>query len=177
MFLPKIVIKKILFATDLSENARQALAYAVSLSNLYGAGVTILHALEDSPGISAAIMYHIGPEQWAAIQKQQEESARQIIIGKQREDSPAVKEALTGFFKNLAQNFENQRFVLDEVVIQRGNPVDLIIDTAQSRNCDLIVMGTQGHGGLAQMMIGSTAQKVLKRSRTPVLVVRFSDQF
>ena len=177
MFLPKIVVKKILFATDLSENARQALAHAVSLANLYGAGITIIHALEDSPGMSAAIMYHVGPEQWTSIQKEKEENARKIIIGKQREGQPDVGEALTGFFKALSQNYENQRFVLDEVVVKRGNPVDLIIETAESKNCDLIVMGTQGHGGLAQMMIGSTAQKVLKRSKIPVLVVRLSDKF
>jgi len=36
-------------------------------------------------------------------------------------------------------------------------------------------MGTQGHGGLAQMIIGSTAQKVLKRSKVPVLVVRLPE--
>nr|NJM03452.1 universal stress protein [Desulfobacula sp.] len=61
MILPKIKIKKILFATDLSESARQSLAYAVSLSNLYGAGITIVHALEETQGMEAAIAYHVGP--------------------------------------------------------------------------------------------------------------------
>jgi len=45
MIVPQI--KKILYATDLSENARYAFAYAASLANQYGAGVTILHVLED----------------------------------------------------------------------------------------------------------------------------------
>ena len=59
--------------------------------------------------------------------------------------------------------------------MKRGDPVDLIIETAEKMKCDLIVMGTQGQGGLAKMMLGSTARKVLKRSKIPVLVVRLSE--
>ena len=176
MLLPKIEIKKILFATDLSQNALQAMAYAVSLSNLYGAGITILHALEDSPGMSAAIMYHVGPEQWAEIQKHQVETTRDLIIAKKRDDEPSIQKALIEFYQNFAVKYENQTFVLDDIVVKRGIPVDLIIETAENSKCDLIVMGTQGHGGLAQMMIGSTAQKVLKRSSVPVLVVRLPEK-
>jgi len=40
-------IRKILYATDLSENARHAFGYAVSLANRYGAGITIMHVLGD----------------------------------------------------------------------------------------------------------------------------------
>ncbi|MFZ0611579.1 MAG: universal stress protein [Desulfobacterales bacterium] len=172
MLLPKVTIKKILFATDLSEGARQALAYAVSLSNLYGAPITILHALEESAGVSAAVMYHIGPDLWNEIKKKHEENARNVIIAKQREDDPALKEALHRHYKEVSQSFEEQAFALDDVVVKRGRPVDLIVETAVRTRCDLIVMGTQGQGGLTQMMLGSTAQKVLKRSKIPVLVVR-----
>ncbi|MFH1154780.1 MAG: universal stress protein [Pseudomonadota bacterium] len=176
MILPKVDIKKILFATDLSETSRQALAYAVSLSNHYNAGITILHALEDSPGISAAIMYHVGPEQWAEIQKRHEDNARARIIAKRKEDDPAMKEALVKVYEKAARDYENQSFTLEDIVVRKGNPVDLIIETAEDLNCDLIVLGTQGHTLLAQMMIGSTAKKVLKRSTIPVLVVRLSDK-
>lgn len=175
MFLPKISIKKILFATDLSDYARQALAYAVSLSNLYGAGITIVHALEESQGMEAAVMYHVGPEAWAKIKKQHEESARNIIIGKKRDIDPGMTDALKQFYQNISGKLENQHFVLDEVVVQRGNPVDVIIETAEKRECDMIIMGTKGHGGLAQMLIGSTAKKVLQQTKVPVLVVRLPD--
>jgi nucleotide-binding universal stress UspA family protein len=172
MILPKIEIKKILYATDLSESALIALGYAVSLANLYHAGITIVHAMEESPGVDAAIMYHVGPEQWDEIKKQNEENARRIIIGKQREDNPAMESALKKFFNGVSEKFENQSFKLDDVVVKRGIPVDVIIETAEKGRCDLIVMGTHGHGGLTQMMLGSTAQKVLKQSKIPVLVVR-----
>ncbi len=172
MILPKIQIKKILYATDLSESARHALAYAVSLANLYGVGITILHVLEENPGIDAAVRANVSAEQWAEIKKEREDSARNAIIAKQHEDDPKMKEILKKFYHNVSDNLENQSFVLDEMVVKRGYPVDMIIETAENRNCDLIVMGTQGHGGLAQMIIGSTAQKVMKRSKIPVLVVR-----
>lgn len=175
MILPKIKIKKILFATDLSDHARQSLAYAVSLSNLYGAGITIVHALEESQGMEAAIAYHVGAEAWARIKKQNEESARSAIIGKQRAVDPGMKTALTQLYENISENEENQSFVLDEVVIGRGNPVDVIIEAAETRACDMIVMGSKGHGGLAGMLIGSTAKKVLQQAKIPVLMVRLPD--
>jgi len=175
MLLPKIEIKKILYATDLSESARQALAYSVSLANFYKAGITIVHALEESPGMDAAVKYHVGPERWAEIKKENEHNARGAIMRKQHEDSPAMKAALKDFYKDVSEKFENQSFKLDEVVVKRGNPVDIIIETAEKKSCDFIVMGTHGHGGLAQMMLGSTAQKVLKQAKVPVLVVRLPE--
>jgi nucleotide-binding universal stress UspA family protein len=177
MILPKIVVKKILYATDLSENSRPALAYAVSLANLYGAGITILHALDESPGMETAVMNYIGEERWAEIKKQNEESAIKAIIGKKREDDPAMKSSLKTFYKSVSEDYEDQSFELEEMVVKRGDPADLILEVSETHNCDLIVMGTQGRGGLAKMMLGSTAQKVLKRSKKPVLVVRLSDLF
>jgi len=175
MILPKIKIKKILFATDLSESARQSLAYAVSLSNLYGAGITIVHALEETQGMEAAIAYHVGAEAWARIKKKQEDSARSAIIGKQRAVDPGMKDALTQFYETVSENEENQSFVLDEVVVGRGNPVDVIIEAAQAKECDLIVMGSHGHGGLAGILMGSTAKKVAQQSKIPVLIVRLPE--
>lgn len=175
MILPKIKIKKILFATDLSESARQSLAYAVSLSNLYGAGITIVHALEETQGMEAAIAYHVGAEAWARIKKKQEDSARSAIIGKQRAVDPGMKDALTQFYETVSENEENQSFVLDEVVVGRGNPVDVIIEAAEAKGCDLIVMGSHGHGGLAGILMGSTAKKVVQQAKIPVLIVRLPE--
>ncbi len=176
MILPKVAIKKILFATDLSENARLALAYAVNLAKMFGLGITIVHALEESPGMDAAISYHVGAERWAEIKQQRTSDARKAIIGKQRPESGHILQALQSIYRNASTEFEEQTFQLDDVLVKRGNPVDVIIETAEKTGCDLIVMGTQGHGGLARFMLGSTAQKVLKQSRIPVLVVPLPDK-
>ena len=172
MLLPKISINKILFATDLSEYTLQAFAYAVNLSNICNAEITIVHALEDFKGMEKVMRQQIGRERWEKIKKENEEGARNIIIAKQREDDPSMKEALKYFYKNVSENFENQSYVLDEIVVKREDPVDLIIKTAESKKCDIIVMGTQGLGKLARMLIGNTAKKVIQNSKIPVLVVR-----
>ncbi|RPH39313.1 MAG: hypothetical protein EHM87_24285 [Burkholderiales bacterium] len=69
MMLPKVEIRKILYTTDLSESARHAFAYAASLANLYGAGITILHVLTDDPVMSMGIISYIGEKQWEEIRK------------------------------------------------------------------------------------------------------------
>ncbi len=51
MELPKVEVKKILYATDLSESARRAFAYAVSLANLYQAKITFLHVMSEDPNL------------------------------------------------------------------------------------------------------------------------------
>ena len=175
MLLPKISINKILFATDLSEYTLQAFAYAVNLSNICNAGITIVHALEDFKGMDEVMAQQIGRERWAKIKKENEEDARNTIIAKQREDDPSMKEGLKYFYKNVSENFENQRFVLDEIVVKREDPAKLIIKTAESKKCDIIVMGTQGLSKLARMLIGDTAKKVMQKSKIPVLVVRLPD--
>jgi nucleotide-binding universal stress UspA family protein len=56
MIIPKIEIKKILYTTDLSENSRYAFAYAVSLADLYGAKLILLHVLPELPKVDAKVM-------------------------------------------------------------------------------------------------------------------------
>ncbi|NIW10607.1 MAG: universal stress protein, partial [Gammaproteobacteria bacterium] len=65
MTLPKVEVKKILYATDLSENARFAFAYAVSLADLYGAKIALLHVLpEVSELMDQHVIGYIDPDKW-----------------------------------------------------------------------------------------------------------------
>jgi nucleotide-binding universal stress UspA family protein len=52
-------IKKILYATDLSENARHAFGYAVSLANRYDAGITVLHVVEELSSFARSMVEEI----------------------------------------------------------------------------------------------------------------------
>ncbi|RLF56739.1 MAG: universal stress protein, partial [Thermoplasmata archaeon] len=54
MMVPEI--KKILYPTDLSKNARYAFSYAASMANHYGAGVTILHVLEEPSPVALGMV-------------------------------------------------------------------------------------------------------------------------
>jgi nucleotide-binding universal stress UspA family protein len=175
MELPKIEVKKILYATDLSENARYAFAYAVSLADLYNAAIVIIHVLPEIPDrIDKNIVGYISAERWEEIKSQNVDETRQALIGKRR-DHLSIKDALHQFSENVKEGHDGTGFVTDDIVVARGNPVEEILKSAEKMKCDIIVMGTHGHGTLADAMMGSTARRVLRRSRKPVLVVRLPD--
>ena len=172
MELPKVDVKKILYATDLSENARFAFAYAVSLAGLYGASITFIHVLPEIPDmLDKSVIGYISEERWKEIKSQHLEEAREAIIGKRR-NHLAIRDALNQFSEDVRQSGDGESFVTDDIIVIRGNPVEGILKYSEERNCDLIVMGTHGHGTLTDAMMGSTARRVLRRSAKPVLVIR-----
>ncbi len=170
MKLPNIQIKKILYATDLSESAVHAFSYAVSLANMYGAGITILHVLAEFPG-EEFIANMINTDTWKEIKSRHYSDARDELIGKKR-DHVAIKEVLEAFSEEAQAVDEDQTFVTDEVLIKQGAPAETIVETSQELNCDLIVVGTHGHGVIADVLVGNTAKWVIKHSPIPVLVIR-----
>jgi nucleotide-binding universal stress UspA family protein len=172
MILPAVTIKKILYATDLSESARHAFAYAVSLATRYEAGITMLHVIAEEPNLETMVRRHISEPQWEEIKKRNEDEARAALIGKM---SPRgiISEALEQFRKEVEA--KSVRFRTDEILVVRGNPEEQILTQAKEKNCDLIVMGTYGTSTLTDAMIGSTARRVVRRSPIPVLVIRLSE--
>jgi nucleotide-binding universal stress UspA family protein len=176
MKLPKVEVKKILYATDLSENARYAFAYAVSLADLYHAAITMIHVLPEVPSlIDKNVIGYISADRWEEIKSQNVEEAREALIGKRR-DHLVIRDVLHQFSENVKEGHEGEGFVTDDIIVVRGNPVEQILAQAEGKNCDLIVMGTHGHGTLADVMMGSTARRVLRRSKKPVLVVRLPEE-
>jgi nucleotide-binding universal stress UspA family protein len=170
MKLSNIQIQKILYATDLSESAAHAFSYAVSLANMYGAGITILHVLAEFPG-EEFVTNMINTDTWQEIKNRHYSEARDQLIGKKR-DHIALKEVLEAFSEETLADAEDQTFVTDEVLIKHGTPAEVIVDTAQEMNCDLIVMGNRGHGTITEVFVGSTAKWVVKHSPIPVLIIR-----
>ena len=170
MKLSNIQIKKILYATDLSETSVHAFSYAVSLANMYGAGITILHVLAEFPG-EDFIANMVDTDTWHEIKNRHYSEARQQLIGKKR-DHVAIKEVLQAFSEEAKVDGEDQPFVTDEVLIKNGDPAEIIVQTAKERHCDLIVMGTHGRGAITDVLIGSTAKRVVRQSTIPVLVIR-----
>ncbi len=170
MKLSNIQIKKILYATDLSESAVHAFSYAVSLANMYGAGITILHVLAEFPG-EEFIVNMIDRDTWEEIKNRHYSEARDQLIGKKR-GHVAIKEVLEAFSEEAKADAKDQTFVTDETLIKTGAPAEIIVQTAKEQNCDLIVMGTHGHGTFADVFVGSTAKWVIRQSPIPVLVIR-----
>jgi nucleotide-binding universal stress UspA family protein len=173
MQLTDIYIKKILYATDLSETAVHAFSYAVSLSKMYKAGITILHVLAQFPG-EDFISNMINTDTWREIKNRHYSKAQNELTERKRNQT-AIKEVLQAFSDEVKANGEENRFVTDNILIDNGVPAQMIVETAQNQNCDLIVMGTHGHGVIADVLIGSTAKWVVKHSPIPVLVIRLPE--
>lgn len=155
-------IKKILYATDLSESAQYAFGYAVSLSNRYQARLTVLHVIEElSATVQIQVKSMIGDEKWLLAQEEITRTATAKIEAR-------LKKICTD-----AQTLEDHcTFGTPEIVIAHGHPVQTILEQSTQHNSDLIVMGTHGFGTFKDTWMGSTARRVLHRSRTPVLTIR-----
>lgn len=155
-------IKKILYTTDLSQNARYAFGYAASIANQYGAKITILHVLQTLPHDALVrVSYVLGEERWKDLQEQNEQKVLNTI-----------KTRLEKFCDDMKASLVECPFLVDEILVIPGEPVEVIISQIKTDTYDLVVMGTHGMGALADAMIGSTARRVLRRSELPVLVIR-----
>jgi nucleotide-binding universal stress UspA family protein len=173
MQLPSVQIRKILYATDLSENAVHALAYAVSLAGTYGAALTTLHVVSEFSGEEFAA-HMISKDTLQAIKERHYSEARTQLIGKKR-DKIAIREIIQAFYQETLADDTAFGQMADEILIKSGAPAEVIVQTAQELNCDLIVMGTRGQGFISDILVGSTAKWVLKHSSIPVLVIRLPE--
>ena len=78
--------------------------------------------------------------------------------------------------QQFCQNVESQIGapcvdLVSEIIVTEGYPVEEILNTADTKACDVIVLGTHGKGWLKQTFLGSTATSVLERTRKPVFVI------
>jgi arsenite transporter len=161
-----IDIKKILFATDLSETARHAVKYACSIGNSYNAKVHAIHVVPDvldeySSGTGIDLSSSMDRKKWDEFNKKNIETAKTAIRERMKITSQKILEQIPHC--PLSEN---------RTIVKAGNPVNEIIRTAQENNFDLIIMGTHGHGEFEKMILGSTASGVILKSRVPVLVAR-----
>ncbi|MEK7483029.1 MAG: universal stress protein [Planctomycetota bacterium] len=150
-------IKKILVPTDFSEGSRIAFEYAFSLAKKIGAGIDLVHICEHSPYIYAETQLAKPGDAPQSLQSYLE-----------KETNLHMK----NFMKHLPQ--ENTVTVKDYVVY--GNPYEEIVKMAIEKHFDLVVMGTHGRTGVAHLLLGSVAEKVVRYSESPVLTVRVPSQ-
>ena len=154
-------IKNILYLTDLSKNSAYVFRYAVQLARTFDAKITVLHVLKKiDPAMEIPILVHIGEE---AYQKLIEEKEQDIIKG--------IKDRLQEFTEKELQDDPEGTNRVSAILVYEGNPVAEILETANKLNSDLVVMGDHSKGILAHTFLGSTAERLLRHIRRPVLVV------
>ena len=158
-------IKTILYATDLSENARYAYNYAASLAQQYGANITILHVIEKlSAETFLQIQGYVGEEKWKKLQEE-----------KQTDFITTIKGRLSSFCDEISGEVDACTFQVDKIIVKEGIAADEILHQAELNDADLIVMGTRGFGMFKDALMGGTARRVVRRSVIPVMVVKLPE--
>lgn len=159
-------IKNILYATDLSENARYAYNYAASLAQQYEARITILHVIEKPTAETfLQIQGYVGEDRWTQLQDE-----------KQSEFIDKIKGRLSDFCDEISGDVDACTFQVDKIIVKVGIAADEILHQAELNDADVIVMGTRGFGMFKDALMGGTARRVVRRSSVPVMVIRLSEQ-
>lgn len=143
-------MQRILVPTDFSENAKQALVYARDFAHKLGAELVLFHAYH-IPYVHAEMpagMYQ------SAIDEAQEETENQL--------------------QELANKLlgpEGDANVPYQLASKLGFAVETILSYAEEIQADLILMGTQGVNGLADVILGSITSSVVERAELPVMAI------
>lgn len=140
-----INLKKILVPMDFSKFSAKALRYAEELAEKFHSELHLLHAFEAVPIMSGDSVYF--PPDVAA---QEEEALRKTLDELEVHASESVQ-------------------VVRKLIL--GHPFVEIVKYARDNEIDLIVMGTHGRGAIAHMLLGSVAEKVVRKAPCPVLTV------
>jgi nucleotide-binding universal stress UspA family protein len=144
-----VSLKRILVPIDFSEHSKDALTYANTLAEQFRSELILVYVVEP-------IVYpsDLGFGQVAMPNLEPEFTAR-------------GKAGLAQLIKEHVMAGLTAR-----AIVQTGRAFLEILNTAKEEHVDLIVIATHGHAGVEHLIFGSTAEKVVKRARCPVLMVR-----
>ena len=92
--VPPINYKKILYTTDLSESGRYAFHHAASLTNCYGADLTVIHVVEGGPELDRRLFGYVDEKLWEEIKTRNLDEAKDILTSRKR-DNAAIKECVS----------------------------------------------------------------------------------
>jgi universal stress protein A len=147
--------KMILVPHDFSASANHAAAIARDEAKLHGARLVLLHVID---------LGHIAPDS--------------VIVPNATGAPINVKDyavaSAEGHLADLAERLRKDGITATSF-IRVGGPVDEIVRFADDEHADVIVMGTHGRTGLAHLLVGSVAERVVRVSKVPVLTVRHPD--
>lgn len=147
------MFKHILIPTDGSAVSTKAAKAGIALAKESGAKVTGYCAVEPVPTRFYGEGYVMDRQSVADFERRSREHARKQVASIER----AARKAGVPF---------------QPLVETARTPYHGIVEAAKKRDCDLIFMASHGHRGLARLMLGSVADKVVQSSRVPVLVYR-----
>jgi len=140
-------LKRLLVPIDFSACSKKALQYAIPFAEQFQASLTLLYVVQ--------INYAVG--ELGAI------DVSMLEVEMRQQASQRLAELVRD---------EVRKRVPSETIVRMGRPVTEIITAAKELEADLIILSTHGYTGLKHVLLGSTAENVLRHAPCPVLAVR-----
>jgi nucleotide-binding universal stress UspA family protein len=146
-----VVLNRILYATDLSESSRIGLRYAIDLARGAGAQLTVMHVVDDADWMlwGVAVIAHLDRAKLVA------ELRQKLDDFVKQEKAPGVE--------------------IDTLIVE-GKPFRKILEIAENRSIDVIVLNLQSKSVVERALLGSTAERVVRLARTPVLSIPVTER-
>ena len=142
-----LTLTRILCPTDFSEVSTKAEAYATSLASRYGAALHLLHVDPPTPVMAP---YGEMPVDIRLFEDQRQQAEHDLAAARDRARAAGVAA---------------------DASIRGGYPAREVLEVADREHSDLIVLGTHGRGGFEHLLLGSVAEKVMRKAPCPVMVV------
>ncbi len=142
----------ILMPTDGSAHSERAVERGIELAKLCGAKLTGIHVMPDYQILIAGL--------------------EMMPTGSEESANEEAREQATRFLAFVQKAADDAGVPCNTVIAKGQQPFDAIVDCANERGCDLIVMTSRFRKGLAALIMGSEASRVLHRASIPVLTFR-----
>ena len=139
-------LRRIVVPIDFSETSAQALPYAAALAEQFGAEIILLHVIE-----------------WVAVPAELGAAPSAIT---EADKGSVAKDLLRLRQEALGEDFPGR------TIVRAGAPFQEITRAAKEMGADMIILTTRGYTGLQNILLGSTAERVVRHADCPVLVVR-----
>ena len=146
-----MAIERILVPIDFSDDSLNALTYAREFAAAFNAELLLLHVIEPIYYATPADMYVTSPN-------------ISMLLDEQRAIAEQQLERLSA---ELSAQGRKHRTLL-----KTGTPAQVIVEAAEAAGAHLIVMSTHGRSGLAHILLGSVAEKIVRHATCPVLTIR-----
>ena len=141
------MIKKILLPTDGSKHAEKTLQYAIDLAKALGASVEVMYAYQPVNSLRKRASMMLEEYRHAM-----EEDAKEIVT-------------------EVAERLKQEGLNVTASVVE-GPAAEAILRAADELSPDVIIMGSRGEGGFANVLLGGVAERVIQHAKVPVLVVK-----
>jgi len=154
-------IATILYATDMGGETRPVFRFAIDMAKHYNAEIIMLHVVEPIGETARAVISNYLDQ---SVSRELEKKSMKNVLEK-------MKERLGKFYSEECDSDEKSSVSIREVMVVSGRPSEEILRVAEDENIGMIVMGKSSRKVRGIGVMGSSARRVSRLSKIPVLVI------